>query len=122
MPSYEAIMNELVEVLQFADRLSANLEGVTADDYEGLVDFAGRIRATITELYGEDYEKATTIINNATKIPNDILSEEDKTTKRTQIEMAIDGVFADTSSDLINTIKVLLFGVSSDASGAENGI
>ena len=122
VPSYEAIMNELVEVLQFADRLSANLEGVSADDYEGIVDFAGRIRATVTELYGEDYEKATTIINNATKIPNDILSEEDKTTNRTQIEMAIDGVFADTSSDLINAIKGLLFGVSSDASGAENGI
>ncbi len=120
--SYEEIMNEIVSVIELADRLSTDLGEIDIESPEGVSNFVSTFKQTIDELYGEDVASATKVIGNASKLANDLLTGDEVSEYGDEIASAIDIVFesdvSDENRELANAIKVLL-GVTN---GAESGI
>lgn len=120
--SYEEIMNEIVSVIELADRLSTDLGEIDIENPEGVSNFVSTFKQTIDELYGEDVASATKVIGNASKLTNDLLTGDEVSEYGDAIASAIDIAFesdvSDENRELANAIKTLL-GVTN---GAESGI
>ena len=120
--SYEEIMNEIVSVIELADRLSTDLGEIDIESPEGVSNFVSTFKQTIDELYGDDITSATKVIGNASKLTNDLLTGDEVSEYGDAIASAIDIAFksdvSDENRELANAIKVLL-GVTN---GAESGI
>ena len=120
--SYEEIMNEIVSVIELADRLSTDLGEIDIESPEGVSNFVSTFKQTIDELYGDDITSATKVIGNASKLTNDLLTGDEVSEYGDAIASAIDIVFesdvSDENRELANAIKALL-GVTN---GAESGI
>ena len=120
--SYEEIMNEIVSVIELADRLSTDLGEIDIESPEGVSNFVSTFKQTIDELYGDDITSATEVIGNASKLANDLLTGDEVSEYGDEIASAIDIVFesdvSDENRELANAIKALL-GVTN---GAESGI
>lgn len=120
--SYESVMNEIVEVIELADKLNTNLGSIELNSLESVSSFVTTLKQTIDELYGEDVASATKVIGNASKLTNDLLTGDEVSEYGDEIASAIDIVFESDASDenreLANAIKALL-GVTN---GAESGI
>ena len=116
--SYEEIMNEIVSVIELADRLSTDLGEIDIESPEGVSNFVSTFKQTIDELYGDDITSATEVIGNASKLANDLLTGDEVSEYGDAIASAIDIVFesdvSDENRELANAIKVLL--------GVTNGI
>lgn len=120
--SYEEIMNEIVSVIELADRLSTDLGEIDIENPEGVSNFVSTFKQTIDELYGDDITSATKVIGNASKLTNDLLTGDEVSEYGDAIASAIDIAFesdvSDENRELANAIKTLL-GVTN---GAESGI
>lgn len=120
--SYEEIMNEIVSVIELADRLSTDLGEIDIENPEGVSNFVSTFKQTIDELYGDDITSATKVIGNASKLTNDLLTGDEVSEYGDAIASAIDTAFesdvSDENRELANAIKTLL-GVTN---GAESGI
>ncbi len=120
--SYEEIMNEIVSVIELANRLSTDLGEIDIESPEGVSNFVSTFKQTIDELYGDDITSATEVIGNASKLANDLLTGDEVSEYGDEIASAIDIVFesnvSDENRELANAIKALL-GVTN---GAESGI
>lgn len=120
--SYESVMNEIVEVIELADKLNTNLGSIELNSLESVSSFVATLKQTTDELYGEDVASATKVIGNASKLANDLLTGDEVSEYGDEIASAIDIVFesdvSDENRELANAIKVLL-GVTN---GAESGI
>ena len=120
--SYEEIMNEIVSVIELADRLSTDLGEKDIENPEGVSNFVSTFKQTIDELYGDDITSATKVIGNASKLTNDLLTGDEVSEYGDAIASAIDIAFesdvSDENRELANAIKTLL-GVTN---GAESGI
>ncbi len=120
--SYEEIMNEIVSVIELADRLSTDLGEIDIENPEGVSNFVSTFKQIIDELYGDDITSATEVIGNASKLANDLLTGDEVSEYGDEIASAIDIVFesdvSDENRELANAIKALL-GVTN---GAESGI
>ena len=120
--SYEEIMNEIVSVIELANRLSTDLGEIDIESPEGVSNFVSTFKQTIDELYGDNITSATEVIGNASKLANDLLTGDEVSEYGDEIASAIDIVFesdvSDENRELANAIKALL-GVTN---GAESGI
>lgn len=120
--SYEEIMNEIVSVIELADRLSTDLGEIDIENPEGVSNFVSTFKQTIDELYGDDITSAIEVIGNASKLANDLLTGDEVSEYGDAIASAIDTAFesdvSDENRELANAIKTLL-GVTN---GAESGI
>lgn len=120
--SYESVMNEIVEVIELADKLNTNLSSIELNSLESVSSFVATLKQTIDELYGEDVASATKVIGNASKLTNDLLTGDEVSEYGDAIASAIDIAFesdvSDENRELANAIKTLL-GVTN---GAESGI
>lgn len=120
--SYESVMNEIVEVIELADKLNTNLGSIELNSLESVSSFVATLKQTTDELYGEDVASATKVIGNASKLTNDLLTGDEVSEYGDEIASAIDIAFksdvSDENRELANAIKVLL-GVTN---GAESGI
>ena len=120
--SYESVMNEIVEVIELADKLNTNLGSIELNNLESVSSFVTTLKQTIDELYSEDVASATKVIGNASKLTNDLLTGDEVSEYGDAIASAIDIAFesdvSDENRELANAIKTLL-GVTN---GAESGI
>ena len=120
--SYESVMNEIVEVIELADKLNTNLGSIELNSSESVSSFVATFKQTIDGLYGEDVASATKVIGNASKLANDLLTGDEVSEYGGEIASAIDNAFksdvSDENRELANAIKALL-GVTN---GAESGI
>ena len=120
--SYESVMNEIVEVIELADKLNTNLGSIELNSSESVSSFVATLKQTTDELYGEDVVSATKVIGNASKLTNDLLTGDEVSEYGDEIASAIDIAFksdvSDENRELANAIKTLL-GVTN---GAESGI
>ena len=120
--SYESVMNEIVEVIELADKLNTNLGSIELNNLESVSSFVTTLKQTIDELYSEDVASATKVIGNASKLTNDLLTGDEVSEYGDKIASAIDETFKSSENEenqnLANAIKTLL-GVTN---GAESGI
>lgn len=93
--SYEILMTEVCDVIDFADALNANISGIELNSGEDVTKFVQAIFSTIDTLYENDIDKGVQVINNAQKIVTGILDETAITKYGEQITTAIDTVFDD---------------------------
>lgn len=91
--SYETLMTEVCDVIDFADALNANISGIELNSGEGVTKFVQAIFSTIDTLYENDIDKGVQVINNAQKIVTGILDETAITKYGEKITTAIDTVF-----------------------------
>lgn len=90
--SYETLMTEVCDVIDFADALNANISGIL-NSGEDVTKFVQAIFSTIDTLYENDIDKGVQVINNAQKIVTGILDETAITKYGEKITTAIDTVF-----------------------------
>ena len=91
--SYETLMTEVCDVIDFADALNANISGIELNPMEDVTKFVQAIFSTIDTLYENDIDKGVQVINNAQKIVTGILDETAITKYGEKITTAIDTVF-----------------------------
>ena len=115
-------MNEIVSVIELADKLNTNLGSIELNNLESVSSFVTTLKQTIDELYSEDVASATEVIGNASKLANDLLTSDEVSEYGDKIASAIDETFKSSENEenqnLANAIKTLL-GVTN---GAESGI
>lgn len=91
--SYETLMTEVCDVIDFADALNANISGIELNSEEDVTKFVQAIFSTIDTLYENDIDKGVQVINNAQKIVTGILNETAITKYGERITTVIDTVF-----------------------------
>ncbi len=91
--SYETLMTEVCDVIDFADALNANISGIELNSEEDVTKFVQAIFSTIDTLYENDIDKGVQVINNAQKIVTGILNETAITNYGERITTVIDTVF-----------------------------
>ena len=106
--SFASILEEIADVLEFADKLNASIENINLSSTEDIPDFVNAIHSTIDTLYSNDHEKGVKVINNANKIVKDILTSEQIESYGTEISIAIETLFQEEYGEFVAPLKTLL--------------